>query len=77
METLVSFPDQAGFQRHHPRLGAGKMYWIDNEAHKIQRANLDGTQIEDLVTAPAPFYYAMNCPGYRRRQDVLDGLVDQ
>ena len=28
----------------------GKMYWVDRTAAKIQRANLDGTQIEDLVT---------------------------
>ena len=32
-------------------LGAGKMYWTDDGAHKIQRANLDGTRIEDLMTA--------------------------
>ena len=29
----------------------GKMYWTDWETDKIQRANLDGSQIEDLVTA--------------------------
>ena len=28
----------------------GKMYWVDRTTAKIQRANLDGTQIEDLVT---------------------------
>lgn len=27
-----------------------KVYWTDSEAAKIQRANLDGTDIEDLVT---------------------------
>ena len=26
------------------------MYWTDWETDKIQRANLDGSQIEDLVT---------------------------
>ena len=26
------------------------MYWVDAETDKIQRANLDGSQIEDLVT---------------------------
>ena len=25
------------------------MYWVDQTADKIQRANLDGSQIEDLV----------------------------
>lgn len=29
---------------------AQKMYWVDEETHKIQRANLDGSNIEDLVT---------------------------
>ena len=28
----------------------GKMYWTDRETDKIQRANLDGSQIENLVT---------------------------
>ena len=29
---------------------AQKMYWVDEDTHKIQRANLDGSNIEDLVT---------------------------
>ena len=28
----------------------GKMYWTDGETDKIQRANLDGTNVQDLVT---------------------------
>ena len=28
----------------------GKMYWVDRREAKVQRANLDGSQIEDLVT---------------------------
>src|SRR5262249_18722740 len=28
----------------------GKMYWTDFGTRKIQRANLDGTRVEDLVT---------------------------
>ena len=31
-------------------MSAGKMYWTDYGMRKIQRANLDGTEIEDLVT---------------------------
>lgn len=27
-----------------------KMYWTDNVSDKVQRANLDGTEVEDLVT---------------------------
>ena len=28
----------------------GKMYWVDQAIAKIQRANLDGSEVEDLVT---------------------------
>ncbi len=31
--------------------GAGKMYWTDSLPGKIQRANLDGSGVEDLVTS--------------------------
>jgi len=31
-------------------IAGGKMYWADADMGKIQRANLDGTDIEDLVT---------------------------
>ena len=31
-------------------VSTGKMYWTEVEANKIQRANLDGSKIEDLVT---------------------------
>ena len=43
---------------------AGKMYWADPFADKIQRANLDGSQIEDLITGlPAPNAIALHlCP---------------
>ena len=30
----------------------GKMYWLDQSARLIQRANLDGTGLEDLVSEP-------------------------
>ena len=29
----------------------GKMYWADKDAHKIGRANLDGSSVEDLISA--------------------------
>ena len=29
----------------------GKMYWTNPGSHKIQRANFDGSQVEDLVTS--------------------------
>ncbi len=31
--------------------GPNKVYWTDNRADKIQFANLDGSGVEDLVTA--------------------------
>ena len=54
-------------------IDGGKMYWTDWETNKIQRANLDGSSVEDLVTdgIGRPKYH---CPGYKRRQDVLDRL---
>ena len=30
-------------------LADGKMYWIDCGTAKVQRANLDGSDVEDLV----------------------------
>ena len=30
--------------------GTPKMYWADRDTKKIQRANLDGTQVENLIT---------------------------
>ena len=39
----------------------GKIYWTDAGTNKIQRANLDGSQVEDLVTAGlvTPFRIAL------------------
>ena len=31
--------------------GAGKMYWTDPGTQKIQRANLDGSRVQDLITS--------------------------
>ena len=36
--------------------GGGKMYWADYRTDKIQRANLDGSGVEDLVTGLAGPY---------------------
>ena len=43
----------------------GKMYWTDWESDKIQRANLDGSQVEDLVTTglDAPSGLALDVDG--------------
>ena len=43
-------------------LGAGKMYWTDSSTGKIQRANLDGTAVQNLVTTglSGPFGIALD-----------------
>jgi len=41
-------------------LGDGKMYWTDIGDHTIQRVNLNGTGLEDLVTT-----------GLTRRRDKI------
>ena len=47
------------------------IFWIDRDAEKIQRANLDGSNIEDIVTQGLedPDGIAFRCCGW---QDVLD-----
>ena len=44
----------------------GKIYWSDNGTDKIQRSNLDGSNVEDLVTRPtlsAPVGIALDISG--------------
>ena len=45
-------------------LGSGKMYWTDRGTDKIQRADLDGSNVEDLVTSglSGPFGIALDLP---------------
>ena len=44
-----------------PNAAQNKIYWTDGEPGKIQRANLDGTNIEDLVTGlPWPLRIALD-----------------
>lgn len=33
---------------------AKKVYWVDAELHRVRRANLDGTGVEDVYDAPHP-----------------------
>ena len=43
---------------------AQKMYWTDEDTGKIQRANLDGSNIEDFVTGLiAPESIALDVAG--------------
>ena len=43
---------------------AGKIYWTDSGSNKIQRANLDGSDVEDLLTggSSAPLGLALDSP---------------
>ncbi|NIW77560.1 MAG: hypothetical protein GWN08_20320, partial [Gemmatimonadetes bacterium] len=42
-------------------VAGGKMYWVDLGSGKIQRANLDGSNVEDLVTGlPGPLSMALD-----------------
>jgi len=45
-------------------VNAGRMYWTDRGTGKIQRANLDGSGVQDLVTAGAvePVRIALDVP---------------
>ena len=48
-------------------MAGGKMYWTDEETGKIQRANLDGSGVEDLVASGLsnPFGIALDVAGGR------------
>ena len=51
LQTLVTFASGGCFQRHIALdVTSGKMYRTDNWSKKIQRANLDGSNVEDLIT---------------------------
>jgi DNA-binding beta-propeller fold protein YncE len=52
----------------------GKIYWTDRGTRKIQRANLDGTDIEDLVSASEESYlYGIAVDPIRRKVYWVDG----
>ena len=38
---------------------AGKMYWADHGTSRVQRSNLDGSEVEDLVTDGGPYGIAL------------------
>ena len=47
-----------------PSLTDRYMYWIDRDTGKIQRANLDGSNIQDVLTGLIrPLYLALDIPG--------------
>ena len=40
--------------------GSGKMYWVDRGSLRIQRSNLDGTSIENLITTGLVLPYSID-----------------
>jgi DNA-binding beta-propeller fold protein YncE len=64
---------------------AGQIYWVDPNSDKIQRSNLDGTGVEDLITTSIPQSIDLDLVGCKiywgtiadvRRAD-LDGTSEQ
>ena len=56
-----------------PASGTSKLYWSDWGTDKIQRADLDGSNVEDLVSSAGPERPGRIGRGYIGRQDLLDG----
>ena len=65
-------------------VAGGKIYWTEERGHRIQRANLDGTNIQDVITGLyRPYGIALDIPGgkiywmeeddHRIRRSNLDG----
>ena len=53
IDNAIGFSDFVIFARDFGKEVSGstpKMYWTDVGTHKIQRANLDGSDVEDLIT---------------------------
>jgi hypothetical protein len=48
--VVVTLVAVGGFAARDAGASGGQMYWTDEFTQKIQRANLDGTGVEDLVT---------------------------
>ena len=65
-------------------VAGGKIYWTEERDHRIQRANLDGTNVQDIITGLyRPYGIALDIPGgklywmeeddHRIRRANLDG----
>ena len=78
IETLVTgtgvFPSPAGLALD---VAGGKMYWTDRIQDDIRRANLDGTNIETLVTVPDwPTGLALDVAGGKMYWTISPALSD-
>ena len=47
---VTQFVLQQSEGQQPPHLGTSRMYWVDRGTNKVQRSNLDGSNVEDLVT---------------------------
>lgn len=57
-------------------ISSGKMYWTDTSAGKVQRANLDGSGLEDLATGTAPYGLALDLQrGLMYWSDATEGKI--
>lgn len=54
--TVVQVPGNAGLRGMAVASSIGKVYWAAEDHRKIQRANLDGSQIEDLAVPDGSFF---------------------
>ncbi len=50
IQSLVNLPSTANPDGITVDLASGKIYWAASDNGKIQRANIDGTNVEDVVT---------------------------
>lgn len=82
VDNAIGFSDFVIFTRDFgkkvsPSGSTPKMYWTDVGTHKIQRANLDGSNIEDLITTGLiyPQGIALDLTG--RKMYWTDGGTDK
>ena len=73
VEPFTPLPAGLGKRAAAASNGIPKMYWTDYGADKIQRANLDGSQIEDRITTGLSGPYGLALDGERGKMYWTDG----
>ncbi len=77
VETLLTFQNQLRVPRGIALdVAAGKMYWTDIVRDRIRRANLDGTEAEDLVLTRTIAGQSLGGPATTPRDIALDLTSD-
>lgn len=54
--ALVQLPFASGLRGMGIAPSIGKVYWVAEDLQKLQRANLDGSAVEDLAIPPGSFF---------------------